>query len=37
MPSNMWDEIANLFPNFNDTTEIWEGIINFIIRFKSKK
>ena len=34
MPSEMWVEITSLFPNFNgSTTEVWEGISNFILHF----
>ena len=31
MPSNMWDEIAYSFPNFNGTAvKVWERISNLI-------
>ena len=31
MPSKVWDEITDPFPNFNGCTiEVWEWISNFI-------
>ena len=34
MPSNVWDEITDPFPNFNDETiEVWEWVTNFIPQF----
>ena len=31
MPSKVWDEITNPFPNFNGVTiEVWKWIRNFI-------
>ena len=31
MPSKVWDEVTNSFPNFNDcTVEVWEWTSNFI-------
>ena len=34
MPSNVWDEIIYLFPNFKGTAvEVWEWISNFVSRF----
>ena len=35
MPSEVWDEITYLFPNFNVcTVEVWELTRNFIPHFK---
>ena len=32
MPSQVWDEITNPFPNFNGyTVEVWEWISTFIL------
>ena len=34
MPSQMWDGISYLFPNFNGATvSVWEWIGNFIPHF----
>ena len=34
MPSEMWDEIINSFPNFNGyRVEVWEWIRNFFPHF----
>ena len=33
MPSKMWDEITDPFPNFNIIVEVWEWISYFIPNF----
>ena len=34
MPSKVWNEITNPFPNYNGATvEVWEWIGNFIPHF----
>ena len=34
MPSKVWDEITQIFPNFNGrTVEVWEWISNLMLHF----
>ena len=37
LPSKVWYEFTDTFPNFNGSTaEVWETIINFTLHFTMK-